>query len=49
LRRQIEKLLRETGRVGTEVETKTRAQAGDEEKWQAKAHILKSMLYIAFI
>ena len=49
LRRQIAKLERETGRVGTEVEGEARAQAGDEERWQAKAHILKSILYIVFI
>jgi hypothetical protein len=48
-RRQIEKLERETGGVGTEVEGKARAQAGDEERWQAKAHILKSILYIDFV
>ena len=47
--RQIAKLERETGRVGTEVEGEARAQAGDEERWQAKAHILKSILYIDFV
>ena len=46
LRRRIEKLERE---IGTEVEGKGRVQAGDEEKWQAKAHILNSILCIALI